>query len=83
MWERFTDEQLRALRAQFYNQIPLPRFELWMRWTLPALNLNELAVLLAGMKTDPEPNRFRDAMRIAEETLDAARFDRVVSRVGR
>ena len=82
MWERFTVAQLRSLRAQFYNQIPLARFELWMRWTLPALNLNELTVLLSGMKTDPEPNRFRDAMRIAAETLPAGRMALVSTNVG-
>ncbi len=74
MWERFSDEQLRTLRAQFYNTIPLPRFEEWMRWTLPALNPNELVVLLSGMRTDPPPNRFSDARRLAEETLDPPRW---------
>ncbi|HYA57580.1 MAG TPA: hemerythrin domain-containing protein [Thermoplasmata archaeon] len=83
MWERFTDEKLRALRAQFYNSIPLPRFEDWMRWTLPALNLNELEVLLSGMRVEPGPNRFGDAMRVAAETLDPARWNALQERVGR
>jgi hypothetical protein len=74
MWERYTDEQLRALRSQFYNRIPLPRFEEWMRWTLPALNPNELVVLLSGMRTDPAPNRFADAARVAKETLGQDRW---------
>lgn len=75
MWERFTDVQLRALRAQFYNSIPLPQFEEWMRWTLPALNANELQVLLSGMKAEPPPNRFADAMRITEATLSSDRWN--------
>lgn len=74
MWEHFSDEQLRTLRARFYNTVPLPRFEEWMRWTLPALNPNELVVLLSGMRTDPAPNRYADARRLAEETLDPARW---------
>ncbi len=82
MWERFTDEQLRILRATFYNHIPLERFEEWMRWTIPALNPNELSVLLQGMEADPPPNRFRDAMRIAEATLDPTRWDRVRKEAG-
>lgn len=82
MWERFTDEQLRALRAQFYNSIPLAQFEKWMAWTLPALNPNELTVLLSGMKTDPGPNRFPDAMRIAEATLTPARWNALQAQVG-
>jgi hypothetical protein len=82
MWEHFTDEQLRSLRGQFYNRIPLPRFEDWMRWTLPALNPHELVVLLSGMKTDPAPNRFADAMRIAKETLEPDRWSLLEAEVG-
>jgi len=82
MWEHFTDEQLRALRAQFYNTIPLTTFETWMRWTLPALNANELVVLLSGMKTDPAPNRFADVMRLAKETLRPDRWAMVENQVG-
>jgi hypothetical protein len=69
MWEHFTDEQLRAFRSLFYNRIPLPRFEQWMRWTLPALNPHELVVLLDGMRSEPSPNRFADAVRVAKESL--------------
>lgn len=82
MWERFTDPELRALRAQFYNRISLDRFEVWMRWTIPALNPNELEVLLKGMKTDPPPNRFADAIRLAHETLSPERCALVEARIG-
>lgn len=83
MWEHFTDAELRAFRSQFYNQIPLERFEDWMRWTLPALNLSELLLFLSGMKAEPSPNRFAVAMRIAQETLDRSRWRIVESQVGR
>jgi hypothetical protein len=82
MWERFTDEQLRAMRAKFYNQIPLARFEEWMRWTLPALNSHELEILLRGLKVDPPPNRFEDAMRLARETLTADRWNALAHTLG-
>jgi hypothetical protein len=81
MWENFSDEQLRALRAQFYNTIPLPAFEEWMRWTLPALNVHELVVLLSGMQKDPPPNRFPDAMRLGQETVRQDRWVEVERRV--
>ena len=77
MWENFSDEQLRALRAQFYNTIPLAAFEEWMRWTLPALNVHELVILLSGMKTDPPPNRFADAMRLGKTTVPRDRWAEV------
>jgi len=82
MWEYFTDEQLRALRAQFYNAIPLRLFEEWMRWTLPALNTHELVVLLSGMRTDPAPNRFADAMRLGKDTVRPERWVHVAAEVG-
>jgi len=81
MWEWFSDEELRAFRARFYNVIPLARFEEWMRWSLPALNPHELALFFRGLKLDPAPNRFRDAMRVAEATLDATRLLRLKEQV--
>ncbi len=82
MWEHFTDPKLRALRAQFYNRIPLPLFEEWMRWTLPALNVHELVILLSGMKSDPRPNRFADAIRVGDTTVEPSRWATVIERVG-
>jgi len=83
MWDHYTDAQLRALRAQFYNRIPIERFDDWMRWTLPALNLSELLVFLSGIKAEPAPNRFAEAMRVAKESLDDARWETVENQVGR
>ena len=82
MWEKFTDEQLRGLRSQFYNRIPLERFDDWMRWTIPALNLSELLVFLLGMRAEPVPNRYAEAMRIAKETLDDTRWRALETQVG-
>jgi len=73
MWERFSDEQLRAMRAKFYDDLPLPLFEVWMRWTLPALNEHELVVLFSGLKKDSATSRFPEWLRLAHMTLD---FDR-------
>jgi len=73
MWERFSDQQLRTMRAKFYDSLPLPLFETWMRWTLPALNQAELIVLFSGLKKEQGTARFGDWLRIAHSTLD---FDR-------
>ncbi len=82
MWERFTDEQLRAMRARFYDSLPLPLFETWMRWTLPSLNEHELIVLFSGLKKDPHTARFGDWERLAHETLDPDRWLTLRERVG-
>ena len=82
MWERFTDEELRAMRARFYDSLPLPLFETWMRWTLPSLNEHELVVLFAGLKNDPRTLRFKDWERLAHETLDPDRWLSLRENVG-
>jgi Hemerythrin HHE cation binding domain len=81
LWERFTDEQLRAIRAEFYDSLPLPLFETWMRWTLPSLNQHELVVLFSGLKKDPTP-RLKDWERLAHETLTPDRWLNLSEQVG-
>ncbi len=82
LWERFTDEQLRAMRSQFYDGLPLPLFETWMRWTLPSLNEEELVVLFSGLKAAPATARYPDWVRLAHETLDFDRWLGLQERVG-
>ncbi|HTT72546.1 MAG TPA: hypothetical protein VMG99_00120 [Thermoplasmata archaeon] len=82
MWERFTDEQLREMRLSFYDHIPLPLFETWMRWTLPAMNQEELVVLFSGLKKSPVSPRFGDWVRLAHETLEPVRWSGLVERSG-
>jgi len=82
MWEWFTDEQLRAMRDVFYRNLPLPLFETWMHWTLPAMNQEELIVLFSGLKQNPESSRYKDWVRLAHETLDPDRWLGLRERVG-
>ena len=74
LWERFTDEELRAMRSKFYDSVPLRLFEVWVRWTLPSLNVNELIVLFSGLKKGPGSARFADWTRLARETLEPSRL---------
>jgi len=82
MWERFTDQELRAMRAQFYNSLPHPLFETWLRWTLPSLNEHELIVLFSGLKEDSGTTRFEVWERLAHETLDSDQWLSLRERVG-
>jgi len=82
MWERFSDAQLREIRYHFYDRLPLPRFEEWLRWTLPALNLNELTVLFGGLLQEPSTARKADWIRMARETLAPDRYRALANRVG-
>ena len=82
MWQWFTDEQLRGMRAKFYDSLPQPLFETWMRWTLPAMNPEELVVLYAGLKKDPGRRPFEEWARLAHMTLDFDRWLTLRERVG-
>ncbi len=82
MWEHFTDAQLRRMRAEYHLRTPPRRFEVWMRWTLPALNLNELVVLFRGLKEDGPPELLENFSRLAVETVDPARWTAARERAG-
>jgi len=82
MWEHFTDSQLRKIRADYHLRTPPRRFEVWMRWTLPALNLNELVVLFRGLKEDGPPELLEHFSRLAVETVDPDRWSATKERAG-
>lgn len=82
MWEHFTDTELRAMRIQFYTSIPVPRLEAWMRWSLPAFNLNELVVFFRGMKEQAPADLLRELTRMAGEYVDPVRWESARKQVG-
>jgi len=82
LWEHFSDEELRRMRARFHRSVPLRRLEEWMRWTFPALNPQELLQLLRAMKLDGPPDLYASMRRLAEETVDPRRWESVKDRIG-
>jgi len=82
MWEHFSDAQLRKMRADYHLRTPPRRFEVWMRWTLPALNLHELVVLFRGLKEDGPPQLLASMTRLAGETVDPVRWETAKERAG-
>jgi len=53
-----------------------------MRWTLPALNVNELIVLFRGLKDEGPPELLGRMSEIAASTVDPDRWESTRSRVG-
>jgi hypothetical protein len=82
MWEHFTDEQLRRMRNKFHSSLPPHQLEVWMRWTFPALNPNELRVFLRGVKQDGPPQMYQDLARLASETVDPVEWEQVRGSLG-
>lgn len=82
LWERFSDEELRQMRSKFYDALPLPLFDVWLRWTLPSMNVHELITLYSGLKTTPSQGRYPDWVRMARATLDLPTLKALEDRVG-
>jgi Hemerythrin HHE cation binding domain len=82
MRERFTDEQMRAMRGAIMGGMPRDRLASILRWMLPSLNVGELAAMLGGMKaTQPAPV-LQFVSGIATQYVDPQRWQTVKERVG-
>lgn len=82
MREHFTDEQMQAMRRAIMGGMPRDRSGSIFRWMLPSLNVNELTVVLGGMKRAAPPEMLRFASGIAAERIDPERWQMVKQRVG-
>lgn len=68
-WLHCSDDELHALRARIQASMSPARFGEWLEIMLPAMNLNERAGMLSGMKSGaPEP-AFHAACAIAARVL--------------
>ena len=82
MQERFTNEQMRAMRATIIAGMPPDRVAAIFRWMLPSLNVTELTDLVGGVKAGAPPAFLALLTRIGEERVDPARWRTVKARVG-
>jgi hypothetical protein len=78
--KHFTDDELIALRARVQGSIPPPRFGEWLEIMLPAMNLDERAAMLGGMKKAAPPPAFHSAIEIAMRVLGQSGWSAVKSR---
>ena len=60
-WKYFTDEELLGMRHEVQRSTPPARFAEWMRWMMPAMNINELIGMFRGLKAHA-PQPFYEAM---------------------
>ncbi len=82
LWEHFTDEEILGVQGRIQGSIPPPRFAEWLEIMLPALNLDERAMMLGGIRRKaPEP-AFRMASEIAVRVLGQNAFAAVSRRIG-
>lgn len=82
MRERFTDEQMRAMRSTIMGGMPRDRLAWILRWMLPSLNLREMAAMLGGIKATAPPPVLEFVSGIAAERVDPQRWQAVKELVG-
>jgi len=80
MWKHYTDEQLIAMRANVQRNIPPEVFAVWMKWVMPALNINELTDMFIGLKRGAPAPVLHRMSQLAEESLDEDRWAAVKAR---
>jgi hemerythrin-like domain-containing protein len=81
-WKYFNDEELIGMRVAVQRSTSPGRFEEWMRWMFPAININELTGIFRGLSSHA-PRPFYLAMsQIARVSLGEVRWRRVQERAG-
>lgn len=82
MRERFTDEQMRAMRGAVMRSMPADRLASIFGWMLPSLNVTELTAVVAGGKAGLPPEQFETLSSLAEKRVPPERWQLVRQRVG-
>jgi len=82
MRERFTDDQMRAMRGTIMGRMPPDRLAVLLRWMLPSLNVGEMTEMLGGIKASSPPQVVQFISGIAAQRVDPQRWQTVKERVG-
>lgn len=78
----FTDEQLLGMRVAVQRSVSPGRFEEWMRWMFPAMNINELEEMFRGLKAHAPAPFFQAMSQIAKLSLGEVRWRKVQEKAG-
>jgi hypothetical protein len=81
LWAKYSDQELGELRARVQGSIAPPRFAEWMEIMLPAMNLDERAGMLAGMKANAPPPVFDAVSGVAARVLGASAWEALRARL--
>lgn len=82
LWQRYADEELAMTRGRLQASIPPPRFGEWMEIMLPAMNIDERAGMLAGMKANAPPPVFDAVAAVAARVLGTSAWETLRARLG-
>lgn len=78
----FNDQQLLEMRVAVQRSVSPGRFEEWMRWMFPAININELEEIFRGLKAHAPAPFFEAMSHIAKVSLGEVRWRKVQEKAG-
>jgi hypothetical protein len=78
----FTDEELTAMRLGIQGSQAPERAAEWASWMLPALNVPEVAGMLAGIRASVPPSAFEGMKQMARQALGDDRWRKVALAAG-
>jgi hypothetical protein len=81
-WAHFDDQQLHGLSAQIRASIPPPRFAELLGILLPAMNLDERAMMLGGIHRNAPAPAFAMIAGVAARVLGSSGWQAVRARAG-
>jgi hypothetical protein len=81
MWARYSDAELGAIRGRIQASIPPQRFAEWMEILLPAMNVDERAGMLGGMKAHAPAPVFEAVSSVAARVLGGASWEALRARL--
>ncbi len=81
-WNHLSDADIMGIRAAIQADTPIERYADWLRWMLPAINIQELTGMLGGVKASVPPPVFDQISAIASQSLDPQRWMDVKERIG-
>jgi hypothetical protein len=79
-WAHLTDEEIGAMRGRIQGSMPPGRFAEWLEIMLPAINLDERAGMLGGMKRGAPREVLEVAAAVGERVLGGSAWQAVRSR---
>lgn len=82
MQERFTDAEMGAMTGRIIASIPLDRLAVMLRWILPAMDLEELTGMLAGVQRGAPPPILELVRATGSARVDSARWAHATGRIG-
>jgi iron-sulfur cluster repair protein YtfE (RIC family) len=76
-WQYMTDEQLQAFEPRIMSNMTPELSATWLRYIIPALPYAELVGMFTGMQATAPPFVFEANMRLAQEILTVAEFEKL------